>query len=130
MVHAAVFDAVNSIDRRYEPYFGRVPAQALVLAGRSRRGGRAPHPHQRRESSQARLSSRRWSTRDRTEYTGRARSRSPKPGPKSGGIATGEAAAWVMIGDPRPATGRDGPPGFFDPISPRRPWRLEARYRG
>ena len=27
MVHGAVFDAVNSIDRRYEPYLVRLPAK-------------------------------------------------------------------------------------------------------
>ena len=34
MVHGAVYDAVNSIDERYEPYLVEVRARRLVLEGR------------------------------------------------------------------------------------------------
>ena len=39
MVHGAVYDAVNAIDRRYQPYPGRAEGEALVLEGRRRRNG-------------------------------------------------------------------------------------------
>ena len=48
MVHAAVYDAVNAIVGCHEPYVSSPAAQALVLAGRRRRGRRASCARQRR----------------------------------------------------------------------------------
>ena len=39
MVHAAMFDAVNSIERRYRPYLVQLPADRRYVKGSRRRGG-------------------------------------------------------------------------------------------
>ena len=39
MVHAAMFDAVNSIERRYRPYLVQLPAEPSHVEGSRRRGG-------------------------------------------------------------------------------------------
>jgi hypothetical protein len=101
MVHGAVYDAVNAIDREYEPYLVRprarpwfskdaaaataayrvllniVPAQKPTLDGQY-------------AASLAAI---------------------PDGLAKQGGIAVGETAAWAMIAA-RTADGRFGPPGF------------------
>ena len=60
MVHAAIFDAVNAIDRRYKPYLSGHRGEALVLAGcGGRRDRRVPRP--RRAATSLRTRSRRRS---------------------------------------------------------------------
>jgi hypothetical protein len=108
MVQSAVFDAVDSIDRQYEPYLTRVPAQpgfsqdAAVAAAAHRVlvGG-----HVVADAQQAALEA-----AVEPQYTA-ALAAIPDGPAKAGGVATGEAAAWAMIAA-RTGDGRFGPPGF------------------
>ena len=116
MVHGAIFDAVNSIDRRYEPYLGGAAAKRWfsqdaavataahrVLVDGGRRGAVA--------------AARALTAAARRRSTPR-RSAGIAAGPaKEGGIATGEAAAWAMIAA-RTGDGRFGRAGFVVPPGP------------
>jgi len=117
MVHGAVFDAVNSIDRRYEPYLVRLPAkrwfsQDAAVAAAAHRvlvSGKVVRSDQQ-DALVAAIE---------PQYAA-ALAAIPEGDAKAGGIATGEAAAWVMIGD-RAGDGRfpPGPGGFvLDPPGP------------
>ena len=108
MVHAAVFDAVNSIDRRYEPYLGRVPAKRWY----SQDAAVAAAAHRILISGEVVRPAQQQALVDEIEPKYQAAlAQIPDGRAKSGGIATGEAAAWVMIGD-RALDGRNGAPGF------------------
>jgi len=95
MVHAAIFDAVNSIDPRYEPYLARVPAkhsfsQDAAVAAAAHRvlvdggvvGTKAQH------DALVAIVDPAYETAMRAVADGPA---------KTGGIAAGEAAAWAVI---------------------------------
>jgi hypothetical protein len=95
MVHAAIFDAVNSIDPRYEPYLGRVRAkrsfsQDVAVAAAAHRvlvdggvvGTRDQH------NALVAIVDPAYETAKAAVADGPA---------KAGGIATGEAAAWAVI---------------------------------
>ena len=116
MVHGAVFDAVNSIDRRYEPYLVRLPAKrwysrddAAVAAAAHRIlvSGRVVGTDAQQTTLVAAVE---------PKYTA-ALATIPDGAAKTGGIATGEAAAWTMIGA-RAGDGRFGPPGTLLPPGP------------
>jgi hypothetical protein len=95
MVHAAIFDAVNSIDPRYEPYLGRVRAkrsfsQDVAVAAAAHRvlvdGGVVGTQAQR--DALAAIVDPAYDAAKAAVADGPA---------KAGGIATGEAAAWAVI---------------------------------
>jgi hypothetical protein len=115
MVHGAVYDAVNAIDRRYEPYLVRPPARswfskdaAAATAAYRVLGKLVP-------AQQATLDVR-YAASLATIPDGPA---------KDGGIAVGETAAWAMIAA-RTGDGRFGPyrfpvgtaPGQWRPVLP------------
>ena len=114
MVHGAVFDAVNSIDRRYEPYLVQLPARRWY----SRDAAVAAAAHRVLVSGHV--------VRDdvvdqqtpleakvEPEYAA-ALAAIPDGRAKWRGIAIGEAAAWFMIAE-RTGDGRFEPPeGGFD----------------
>ncbi len=115
MVHGAVFDAVNSIDRGYEPYLVRVPARSWYSKDAAAATAAYRVLTNIVPAQQATLSAR---------Y---AASLAPIPdgSAKQGGIAVGEAAAWAMIAA-RTEDGRFGPyrfpvsadPGGWRPVLP------------
>ena len=118
VVQAAVFDAVNSIDRRYEPYLVRVPAkrwysQDAAVAAAARRvlldGGVV------NSTQQAALD-----TAANDQYA-KTLATIPDGKAKDGGIATGEAAASMMIAA-RFDDGRLGPGGFENVPLPAPPF--------
>jgi hypothetical protein len=95
MVHAAIFDAVNSIDPRYEPYLGRVRAkrsfsQDVAVAAAAHRvlvdGGVVGTPAQ--HDALVAIVDPAYEAAKAAVADGAA---------KAGGIATGEAAAWAVI---------------------------------
>jgi hypothetical protein len=115
MVHGAVFDAVNSIDRGYEPYLVRVPARSWYSQDAAAATAAYRVLSHLVPAQQIALDAR---------Y---AASLAPiADGPaKQGGIAVGEAAAWAMIAA-RTGDGRFGPyrfpvgtePGQWRPVLP------------
>jgi hypothetical protein len=114
MVHGAVFDAVNSIDRRYAPYLVRVPARrwysrdAAVAAAAHRvlvDGHVVRNDVLDQQTPLVALVE--------PEYAA-ALAEIPDGPAKWWGIAVGEAAAWAMIAE-RTGDGRFVPPeGGFD----------------
>ena len=115
MVHGAVFDAVSSIDRGYEPYLVRVPARSWYSKDAAAATAAYRVLTNIVPAQQATLAAR---------Y---AASLAPIPdgSAKRGGIAVGEAAAWAMIAA-RTEDGRFGPyrfpvradPGGWRPVLP------------
>jgi hypothetical protein len=115
MVHGAVFDAVNSIDRGYEPYLVRLPARSWYSQDAAAAAAAYQVLSHLVPAQQATLDAR---------Y---AASLAPIPdGPaEDGGIAVGKAAAWAMIAA-RTGDGRFGPyrfpvgtePGEWRPVLP------------
>jgi hypothetical protein len=128
MVHAAIFDAVNSIDPRYEPYLGRVRAkrsfsQDMAVAAAAHRvlvdGGVVGTPAQ--HDALVAIVDPAYDAAKAAVADGPA---------KAGGIATGEAAAWAVIaartddgrfvadpfpvGPPDPGVWQLTPPGFVN----------------
>jgi hypothetical protein len=101
MVHGAVYDAVNAIDREYEPYLVRLRARSWF----SKEAAAAAAAHRVLvdilPGQQATLDG---------HYAASLAAVPDGPG-KRGGIAVGEAAAWAMIAA-RTGDGRFGPPGF------------------
>jgi hypothetical protein len=110
MVHGAVYDAVNAIDRRYEPYLVRPRARRSFSkdAAAATAAYRVLHSilidPRNTNSGPARLAA---------LEAARAASLAAIPdGPeKEGGIAVGETAGWAMIAA-RTDDGRYGDPGF------------------
>ena len=106
MVHGAIFDAVNAIDRRYEPYLGAPPAKrwfskdaaAAAAAYRVLVSGAVVRPDQQAALEDVRQAALRRG--DRAIEAGPAR---------DGGVAVGEAAGWAMIAA-RTGDGRFGDP--------------------
>jgi hypothetical protein len=115
MVHGAVFDAVNSIDRGYEPYLVRVPARSWYSKDAAAATAAYRVLTNLVPAQQATLAAR-YATSLATIPDGSA---------KQGGIAVGEAAAWSMIAA-RTEDGRFGPyrfpvgaaPGSWRPVLP------------
>jgi hypothetical protein len=115
MVHGAVFDAVNSIDRGYKPYLVRVPARSWYSKDAAAAAAAYRVLTNIVPAQQTTLDAR---------Y---AASLAPIPdgSAKQGGIAVGEAAAWAMIAA-RTEDGRFGPyrfpvgeaPGSWRPVLP------------
>jgi PAP2 superfamily len=117
MVHGAVYDAVNSIDERYEPYLVRIRArdwysQDAAAATAAYRvlvaivPGQQPTLEPLYEASLASIPA------------GRA---------KEGGIAVGEIAAAAMLAS-RNGDGRGGAYRFPAPAAPQDPWPV-GRWR-
>ena len=111
MVHAAMFDAVNAIDRRYEPYMAAPRAKrwfsqdaaAVTAAYRVLVDGAVVAPAQRQ------------ALKDELKPVYDAAIGALEAGTaRDGGVATGEAAAWAMIAA-RTGDGRFGEPGFAVP---------------
>ena len=111
MVHAAMFDAVNAIDRRYEPYLVAPRAKrwfsqdaaAVTAAYRVLVDGAVVAPDQRQ------------ALKDELKPVYDAAIGALDAGTaRDGGVATGEAAAWAMIAA-RTGDGRFGKPGFPQP---------------
>jgi hypothetical protein len=123
MVHAAMFDAVNAIDRRYEPYLvaPRVKpwfsqdAAAATAAYRVLVDGDVVAPDQR--------AALKLSLTPVYEAAIAAIDAGPA---RDGGVRTGEAAALAMIAS-RSSDGRWGAGGFFVPEHPMAgDWRPTA----
>ena len=110
MVHGAVYDAVNAIDRRYEPYLVRLPARSWF----SKDAAAAAAAHR----VLVHIVPAQQATLDSAYATSLAAI--PDPG-KLGGIAVGESAAWAMIAA-RTGDGRFGAPGFEVGLGPGE-WR-------
>ena len=115
MVHAAIFDAVNAIDHRYKPYLAAPPAkswysQDAAVAAAAHRV--LVSGHVVRTARSRRPSRRRPTTGTTTRSTA-----IPDSDAKTGGIATGEAAAWAMIAA-RTGDGRWGEAGFLPLADP------------
>jgi hypothetical protein len=114
MVHGAIFDAVNSIDRRYEPYLVQIPARrwysrdAAVAAAAHRVLVSGHVVRDDAVDQQTPLEARvdpKYAAALAAIPDGRAKWR---------GMAVGEAAAWFMIAE-RTGDGRFDPPtGGFD----------------
>ena len=107
MVHLAMFDAVNAIDRRYEPYLAAPRAQrwfsqdaaAVTAAYRVLVDGAVVAPAQR------------LALKDELKPVYDAAIGALEAGTaRDGGVATGEAAAWAMIAA-RTGDGRFGSRG-------------------
>jgi hypothetical protein len=115
MVHGAVFDAVNSIDRGYEPYLIRVPARSWYSKDAAAATAAYRVLTNIVPAQQATLT---------TRYAA-SLALIPDGSAKQGGIAVGEAAAWAMIAA-RTEDGRFGPyrfpvgaaPGSWRPVLP------------
>jgi hypothetical protein len=115
MVHGAVFDAVNSIDRGYEPYLVRVPARSWYSKDAAAATAAYRVLINIVPAQQATLAAR---------YAA-SLAAIPDGSAKQGGIAVGEAAAWSMIAA-RTEDGRFGPyrfpvgaaPGSWRPVAP------------
>ena len=115
MVHGAVFDAVNSIDRGYEPYLVRVPARSWYSQDAAAATAAYRVLTNIVPAQQATLGAR---------YAA-SLAAIPDGSAKQGGIAVGEAAAWAMIAA-RTEDGRFGPyrfpagaaPGSWRPVLP------------
>jgi hypothetical protein len=115
MVHGAVFDAVNSIDRGYDPYLVRVPARSWYSQDAAA------------ATAAYRVLSDIVPAQQSTLAARYAASLAPIPdgAAKRGGIAVGEAAGWAMIAA-RTEDGRFGPyrfpvgaaPGSWRPVLP------------
>ena len=107
MVHGAVYDAVNSIDRRYEPYLVRVPARSWYSkdAAAATAAYRVLVEHRPRAAGDARRSLRRprWPP-SRTGRPSRAESRSARR-PRASMIAARTERRPLR---PLPLPGRDG----------------------
>jgi hypothetical protein len=118
MVHLAVFDAVNAIDHRYKPYLGTPPAkpwysQDAAVAAAAHRvlvSGHVvlPAPSPQQATLEGLIE----------PLYEKALKAIPDGDAKTGGIATGEAAAWAIIAA-RTGDGRFGTPGF--PLMPPGP---------
>jgi len=114
LVHAAMFDAVNAIDRQYKPYLTRPRAKpwfsqdaaAITAAYRVLVDGDVVAEAQR-DKLRADLT---------PLYDAAIAGLAPGPA-RDGGVNTGEAAAWAMIAA-RSSDGRFGPGGFPVPASP------------
>jgi hypothetical protein len=123
MVHAAMFDAVNAIDRRYEPYLVAPRAKpwfsqdaaAATAAYRVLVDGDVVAPDQRAALR-----------RTLTPVYDAAIAAIDEGAARDGGVRVGEAAAWTMIAS-RSSDGRWGTPGFplADPLMPG-DWRPTA----
>jgi hypothetical protein len=115
MVHGAVFDAVNSIDRGYKPYLVRVPARSWYSQDAAAATAAYRVLTNILPAQQATLGAR---------YAA-SLAGIPDGSAKQGGIAVGEAAAWAMIAA-RTEDGRFGPyrfpvgaaPGSWRPVLP------------
>ena len=115
MVHGAVFDAVNSIDRGYEPYLVRVPARSWYSKDAAAAAAAYRVLTDIVPAQQSTLAAR---------YAASLAS-IPDGAAKRGGVAVGEAAAWAMIAA-RTEDGRFGPyrfpvgaaPGSWRPVLP------------
>jgi hypothetical protein len=115
MVHGAVFDAVNSIDRGYEPYLVRVPARSWYSKDAAAATAAYRVLTDIVPAQQSTLAAR---------YAASLAS-IPDGAAKRGGIAVGESAAWAMIAA-RTEDGRFGPyrfpvgaaPGSWRPVLP------------
>jgi hypothetical protein len=115
MVHGAVFDAVNSIDRRHEPYLVRVPARSWYSQDAAAATAAYRVLTNIVPAQQATLGAR---------YAA-SLAAIPDGSAKQGGVAVGEAAAWAMIAA-RTEDGRFGPyrfpvgsaPGSWRPVLP------------
>ena len=101
MVHGAVFDAVNSIDRGYEPYLVRVPARSWYSQDAAAAAAAYRVLTDIVPAQQSALAAR---------YAA-SLAAIPDGSAKQGGIAVGEAAAWAMIAA-RTEDGRFGPYRF------------------
>jgi hypothetical protein len=117
MVHGAVYDAVNAIDRRYEPYLVRLPARSWF----SKDAAAAAAAHR----VLVHIVPAQQATLDSAYATSLAAI--PDAG-KLGGIAVGESAAWAMIAA-RTGDGRFGAPGFRSRPGTRRVAARSARQR-
>jgi hypothetical protein len=115
MVHGAVFDAVNSIHRGYEPYLVRVPARSWYSQDAAAATAAYRVLTDIVPAQQSTLAAR---------YAA-SLALIPDGSAKRGGIAVGEAAAWAMIAA-RTEDGRFGPyrfpvgaaPGSWRPVLP------------
>ena len=122
MVHAAMFDAVNAIDRRYKPYLAAPRAKpwfsqdaaAATAAYRVLVDGDVVAPDQR--------AALRTTLTPHLRHGDRRHRRGAR---RDGGVRVGEAAAWTMIAS-RSATAA-GASGF--PLAVRRSRRLASRRR-
>jgi hypothetical protein len=115
MVHGAVFDAVNSIDRGYEPYLVRVPARSWYSKDAAAATAAYRVLSDIVPAQQSTLA---------TRYAA-SLAAIPDGAAKRGGVAVGEAAGWAMIAA-RTEDGRFGPyrfpvgaaPGSWRPVLP------------
>jgi hypothetical protein len=114
MVHGAVYDAVNAIDREYEPYLVRLRARSWF----SQDAAAATAAYR----VLVHLVPAQKETLDGHYATSLASI--PDGLPKQGGIAVGEAAAWAMIAA-RTGDGRFGPYRFPEGSAPGE-WRPTA----
>ena len=102
MVHGAVYDAVNAIDRRYEPYLVRLPARSWFSKDAAAATAAYRVLVNLVPSAQRAILDGHYATSLAAIADGPA---------KLGGIAVGEAAAASMIAA-RTGDGRYGAPGF------------------
>jgi hypothetical protein len=115
MVHGAVFDAVNSIDRGYDPYLVRVPARSWYSQDAAAATAAYRVLSDIVPAQQSTLA---------TRYAA-SLAAIPDGAAKRGGVAVGEAAGWAMIAA-RTEDGRFGPyrfpvgaaPGSWRPVLP------------